>query len=103
MYLKPATTYSTEWFRREVVDGKTLSPPDARATPFGRSTKANENGEFCFDDLPSGHYYLAACTRWERPLTMYQTRPSWRWSYAEITVRDGERAQATLSRKGPFE
>jgi hypothetical protein len=86
--LVPVTTYSTEWWQREVVGGQRLQPPESRAAPFERAASADRQGRFHFEDLPAGEYYLAA----------WAGRSSADQRVGErIRLRDGEQLELVLN------
>jgi hypothetical protein len=86
--LSPVTSYSTEWWRQEVVGGQRLQPADSRAVPFQRATAADGQGRFRFDSLPAGEYYLVS----------WSGRSSADQRVGErIRLRDGEQLELVLN------
>jgi hypothetical protein len=67
VYLNPVTTYSTEWFNVGILQGKAMSKPDERVWPYHRSVTTDEKGNFEFNDLAPGEYYLATTISWQIP------------------------------------
>ena len=62
--LHPATTYATEYFNIQVVQGNYLSPPDPRFGNFVKETVSDATGNFEFKNLPAGKYYVVADFAW---------------------------------------
>ena len=56
--LEPITSYTKEWYEREVKKGAKLGPPDPRALAFRRVAITDENGNFTFKNIPPGRYYI---------------------------------------------
>jgi hypothetical protein len=86
--LSPVTSYSTEWWRQEVVGGQPLQPADSRAVLFERATAADRQGRFRFDSLPAGEYYLASWSGRSRADQRVGER---------IRLRDGEQLELVLN------
>ena len=65
--LDPATTYSTEWFRRFGGDVEEFGalPPDSRFAAARRTATADADGRFIFSDLAPGTYLLRTTVTWE--------------------------------------
>ena len=58
--LAPATSYTDEAFKIKVMEGRTMADPDPKAIKFEKHTKTDDEGRFCFTDLPAGEYYVVA-------------------------------------------
>ncbi len=58
--LAPVTSYTEEAFNIKVVRGRNLVDPDPQAMKFEKYTKTDDEGRFCFADLPAGGYYVVA-------------------------------------------
>lgn len=65
VYLFPATRYTDEWWKRTLVEGEYLSPPDPRSLAFMRTVAADDQGRFRFRSLPPGEYYVVCIITWE--------------------------------------
>src|SRR5688572_6996514 len=65
--MNPVTSYSTEWYERLVIGYVHLEPPDPRSNPFNRKTIADGSGNFLFEGLAPGDYYLSCRITWEVP------------------------------------
>jgi len=62
--LHPATSYATEYYNLQVVQGKWLSNPDQRFITFEKKTTSDATGNFEFKNLPAGKYYVVADFSW---------------------------------------
>jgi hypothetical protein len=99
VHLNPVTSYSTEWYERQIVGGQVLVFGDQRAVPYHRETVADSNGAFEFDKLPPGEYYVACPIFWEVPVGIYATMvPTGGWAHARVKVGPGERKKVILTR-----
>lgn len=58
--LAPVTSYTTEAIQVKVVRGQKMKAPNPEAMKFEKHTKTNEEGRFCFTELPAGEYYVVA-------------------------------------------
>lgn len=68
VYLFPATPYSEEWWRRTMLEGAYLPPPDPRSLALMRTTVADGRGRFRFRDLPAGDYYVVCIVTWREDM-----------------------------------
>ncbi len=92
--MHPVTSYSTEWFERYVIRGKSIEDLDPRAASYVRETIADGEGRFRFNNLPAGEYYLSCYIRW----FITATRISGGWAYGKASVASGEHAEAVVTR-----
>ena len=88
VFMNPVTTYSTEWYERNVIDREELEPSDRRSSTYHRITKADENGHFRFEGLPAGDYYFGC-----------RVIPEEGFAHARASVRDGEVVEADATRE----
>jgi hypothetical protein len=58
--LAPVTSYTEEAFKVKVMGGQKMEDPDPKAMKFEKHTKTDDDGRFCFTDLPGGEYYVVA-------------------------------------------
>jgi hypothetical protein len=56
--LAPVTSYTEEAFKVKVMGGQKMEDPDPKAMKFEKHTKTDDDGRFCFTDLPGGEYYV---------------------------------------------
>lgn len=104
VFMNPVTTYSTEWFERQVIGGQLLEAADERARPYLRETIADSDGRFEFIDLPAGDYYLVSPIFWEvpqqntfNPADVYMTDTGG-FAHTRVTVAPGERKRVVVTR-----
>lgn len=93
VWLNPVTSYSMEWYERSVVGYQPLEPSDARAKRFSKTTIADADGNFSFDGLPAGEYYLACQIVWEAGSTT-----TGGIAHQRVTVREGQTTKAIVTR-----
>lgn len=87
VFMNPVTTYSTEWWERNVMNRIELEPSkDQRGRYYHWITIADGFGQFRFEGLPPGEYYLGS-----RVIEGEQ------FAYAKVTLADGERAEILLT------
>ena len=68
VFLNPVTSFSTEWYTRQIVGGERLEETkDPIAVRNSRQTTADGNGNFRFEGLPAGSYYVVCPIVWEVP------------------------------------
>lgn len=58
--LAPVTSYTKEAFKIKVMRGRKMVDPNPEAMKFEKHTKTDDEGRFCFTDLPAGEYYVVA-------------------------------------------
>ena len=58
--LAPVTSYTEEAFKAKVLGGRNMVDPDPKAAKFEQFTKTDDEGRFCFAELPAGDYYVVA-------------------------------------------
>lgn len=58
LYLNPATSYSTQWFKESYLGGAKMSKVDPKLFNYLKFTTSDSNGKFEFLNIPSGSYYL---------------------------------------------
>lgn len=56
--LNPVTDYSTEWYLRNWGGNEALEEAHEIAKAHNKIVYTNENGDFSFDELPPGEYYV---------------------------------------------
>jgi len=97
-YLNPVTSYSTEWYTESVIGGRSLTKANPKVLAYNRATRADSDGRFCFENIPSGDYYLTCPVEW-----VYGANSAIKggMTYAQVTVKDGETVNAVLTRRTP--
>ena len=58
VYINPVTDYSNEWYERGWAGTEYLEVADARVIPFNKTVKTDAKGNFTFDNLAPGSYYV---------------------------------------------
>ncbi|KLJ02849.1 hypothetical protein [Luteimonas sp. FCS-9] len=65
--LNPVTSYSTFWYENSYLVNRALSPADPRLPKYIITTQADGSGNFRFENVPAGAYYLTSQVVWEIP------------------------------------
>lgn len=96
----PATAYGTQRYREQVIAGKLLSQPeDPRFAKYVKSTVADGEGRFTFQNVPPGRYYVFSHVTWEAYATnRYVTDTQGGRVSREIEVQDDQETAAILTR-----
>jgi len=102
IYVKPVTTYSSEWFHHQVLNDRPLAPPEPRAAQYQWTTTAGENGQFCIKGLPEGAYYVATDIPWKF-VWLYDAYDAGEWVGIQTNVGPGEHVTVTLQKDLEFE
>lgn len=58
--LVPVTSYTQEAFKVKVVQRRRIEPQDPQAQRFEKTAQTDQDGRFCFLDVPAGDYYVLA-------------------------------------------
>jgi hypothetical protein len=91
--LAPVTTESRRYMNNVVLAGGTKPwSPDADAIWW--LAKADDEGRFRFEEVPTGSYYLTCPVAWREPDGATRERILW----AETTVAAGDRVEVSVSR-----
>ncbi len=89
VFMNPVTTFSTEWYVRNVLRREELEPVEApSALRFHWITRSDTLGRFRFVDLPRGDYYLGC-----------RAIPTEGFAHGRATVRPGEVTYVNLTRQ----
>jgi hypothetical protein len=98
VYLHPVTTFSTEWYTRQAVGGELLEPTqDPIAARNNRVTTADGNGNFRFEGLPAGEYYVVCPIVWEAVGHLGYLEPTGGYAHAQVKVSDGKETRAIVT------
>jgi len=62
--LMPDNAYTEEIERKTFRQTESLAPPDPRFSRYVREVKTDGNGNFAFDHLPPGNYYVTCRFTW---------------------------------------
>lgn len=101
VWLNPVTTYSREWFERNVIGHEALEPADPRVERYARKTVADGEGRFRFEKLPPGEYYIACWIVWEYVEAGMNTAflmPTGGAAHTQVKVREGETVKVVVTR-----
>lgn len=58
VYINPVTDYSDEWYARGWAGTEFLEAADKRVLPFNKHVLTDEKGNYTFEGLPAGSYYV---------------------------------------------
>jgi hypothetical protein len=104
--LFPVTSYTTETIQRKYANGVYLAPADPRYAKYVRVSRTDGNGNFRFENLPAGRYYVGAkfsVTSMESVGDDGDTQPElhYRRLYADVAVQSGRTATVANWSGGP--
>jgi hypothetical protein len=91
--LRPKTMYSTEEQLMRFTVGMAIEKPDPRESKYIRKTKADAFGNFRFERLPAGEYYLSCPIFWET-----LNRFTGGMAVGEAAVSDGQVVKVNVTR-----
>ena len=91
--LLPVTTYTQEMVDRELGDGVTLTSSDSRLKKYLRITTADHQGNFSFQRLPAGEYFVAGEAAW----TYTADNDEYQWACERVTVKKGQTVQIKVT------
>lgn len=63
--LEPVTSYSNHWFEVSYQNNRSLAEPDLHYIKYVRKTKADKEGNFTFEKVAPGEYYLFGLINWK--------------------------------------
>lgn len=93
IFLTPVTSYSAEWFTREVLGHRRLTVGDPRAYRYVRRDIGDAEGRFSFNAIPAGRYYVTCEIHWEEEEEFFRDT-----AYAVVEVGPGVRAEVVVTR-----
>ena len=91
--LLPVTSYTTEMVDREIRDGENLTSSDSRLRAYVRGATADDGGNFVFNDVPAGEYYLTGLVEW-----YVADDAQYQWACETISVKNGQTIRVKVSR-----
>ena len=97
VWTHPVTSLTTEWFSKAIVQGIPLVAGNPHTDDYRRTTVADAEGRFEFDNLPPADYYVTCAINWGVP-GEFGVEPTGGIAYAKATVRNGETAKAIVTR-----
>jgi hypothetical protein len=66
--LTPNTPYTREWYQKEIIEGYHLGPPDPRLAKYQKTAPVDRYGDYRFEKLPEGDYFVTGSIRMSSPL-----------------------------------
>ena len=104
--LNPVTSYSKQWYQVHYRDRLNISNADPRYLDYVRKVNFDENGQFHFDKVPAGNYYLSAPIFWmeENKLEDGSILMKRQGAFVcfEIRVEQGQNLIANITRDSAF-
>lgn len=99
VYLYPVTSMTTEWYDKFLVQGKSLKAGDDRMMKYSRQIVADGTGNFEFEGLPAGDYYLVCNIFWGVPtgLTFAPIGETGGAVHTKVIVAAGENKRVILT------
>ncbi|MDR3402145.1 MAG: hypothetical protein P4L99_06560 [Chthoniobacter sp.] len=91
--LIPVTAYTQEMVDREIGEGENLASSDPRFRPYVRLTKADSHGNFLFDHLCPGEYFVSGLAEW-----YFGDDAQYQWACERVSVRNGQTVRLKLSK-----
>lgn len=97
--LNPVTSYSTDFYNKTVLNGLKLPDPDPRIFKYIKTTRADGFGNFEFENIAPGKYYIYCPIFWEIPTSnRYMKNHTGGYAYCTIIVNENETVKAILTR-----
>ena len=96
--LNPVTSYSRFWYETGYQGSRNLAPPDIRQDKYIITTQADGNGNFRFENVPPGDYYLTSDVIWQVPIGNYMSSQQGGYISEPITVENGKEVKKMLTR-----
>ena len=90
--LFPVTAYSKEIVEREVGNGEYLQASDPRFLQYARTTTTDATGNFGFNHLAPGEYFVLGLAQWNEGNTA-----QYQWACETIRVGGGQTAGIKLT------
>lgn len=93
--LVPNTPYTTE-MEDAIIDNARMEPPDERYRKYRRTTRADGQGNFEFNNLPDGEYLLGCGIQWE--VGGKYSRVTGAYAHERVLIEDGKTVKVILTR-----
>lgn len=102
VWLVPSVAYTSEYVNKEVLPGQKLTPPlDKRVYKYMRTTKADSEGRFRFDQIQPGEYYVYALIMWSIPSVgsggYVGSRPTGGFAFTTVKANANEQASVVVT------
>ena len=91
--LLPVTSYTKEMVEREIGNGENLASSDARLHQYIRMTKTDDGGNFVFDHVPPGEYFVCGLNEW-----YIADDAQYQWACERTTVGKGQKVNIKVSK-----
>lgn len=98
VFLNPVTSYSNFWYEQQMQLGQPLSAPDPRLNEYVRTQQADGMGNFSFENVPPGDYYVSTKVTWEVPAGYYSSSIQGGWIAEKIKVTNDQATKVMLTR-----
>lgn len=95
--LNPVTSYSTFWYTNGYLGNRNIGEPDPRQDKYIPVVQADGHGNFKFERVPPGDYYLTSQVFWQVP-GPYGGSQTGSYISERITVEDGKEVRQMLTR-----
>ena len=96
VWLYPVTSMTTEWYQTAIVQGKPMQAGDQRMMEHSKMVLADGNGNFEFNRLPAGSYYVVSQVSWGVP-TGYFVSQTGAALHKKVHVSEGESLRVILT------
>ena len=96
--LNPVTSYSRFWYENGYLAKRAMGDADARQDAYIITTQADGSGNFRFDNVPAGDYYLTSSVFWQVPLGQFSSTQQGGWISEKISISDGEEVRKMLTK-----
>lgn len=93
--IAPVTSYTEEAFKVKVLRGRTMEAPSPDAIQFEKHTRTDDEGRFCFLDLPAGNYFVVADIA--LPTSTKEHRES-QLAHAKVSIKGEENVYILVTR-----
>jgi hypothetical protein len=91
--LIPVTAYTKEMVEREIGDGVNLGRSDPRFKKYVRLTTTDGNGDFTFDQVRAGDYFVSGLGEW-----VAYGGFKHQWACERVRIGEGETVRIRLTR-----
>ena len=96
--LNPVTSYSTHWYTTSYQGNKLLADPDPRYNAHIITVQADGSGNFRFESVPAGDYYLTSEVFWDVPGPYGVSNMQGGYISERVSVEDGKEVRQMLTR-----
>jgi len=94
--LVPVTAYTQEMVDRELGNGALLVSADPRLKQYVRKARADSNGNFTFQQVPAGNYFVAGVAGYNDMSN--DNNYVYQWGFERVTVGKGQNVRIQLTR-----